>query len=250
MRSCRSNNTPVAASSNFSAQSCAPVDASARCAATRRLPPARRTPPLDDIANAEVAHRPPRVDCRILDSDHRKSLEARQFRDDVVDQPFDQTRFVRTAAEIGEWHDRDERATRRRTDRRSLRPGQDQPIADTRHGRYPVVSIHVRPEHLAKRCHLDSEIALLDDCAWPGVIDEVILRDDHPSSFEKRIEHEEGALADRKRLPVTFQRCVRQVVSERTERRHRHDRSTPAYSVRLETKRHQSYISLANPEQL
>src|SRR5205807_312161 len=44
------------------------------------------------------------------------------------------------------------------------------------------------PERLAKRCDLDGEVALLHDCAGPSTIEEMILRDDHPPSFQKGIE--------------------------------------------------------------
>ena len=187
MRSCRSNN-PVAASSNLSAQSCSPVVSVDKMRGNPETAAGATDAALERIANAEVAHRPPRVDRRILDADHGKRLEARQLRDDVIDQPLDEARLVGTAAEIGEWHDRDERTPRRRTDRWPLGLGQDQPIADPRHRHDPVMSILAWPERLAKRRDLDGEVALLDDCAGPGAIEEVILRDDHPPGFQKGIE--------------------------------------------------------------
>src|SRR5262245_8835842 len=83
---------------------------------------------LDHITNAEVTHRPLVFGRRPLNRDHRKRLEARQFRDDVVDQPPDKTRLVGPPAEIREWHDRDERAPRRRTNRWPLGLRKDQSI--------------------------------------------------------------------------------------------------------------------------
>ena len=143
---------------------------------------------LERIANAEVAHRPPRVDRRILDAHHGKRLEARQLRDDVIDQPLDEARLVGTAPEVGEWHDRHERAPGRRTDRSPLGLGQDQPVADSRYRHDPVMSVLSGPKRLAKRRDLDGEVALLDDCAGPSAIEEVILRDDHPPGPEKGVD--------------------------------------------------------------
>nr|WP_167458603.1 hypothetical protein [Mesorhizobium kowhaii] len=50
------------------------------------------------------------------------------------------------------------------------------------------MSVLSRPKRLAKRRDLDGEVALLDDCAGPSAIEEVILRDDHPPGLEKGVD--------------------------------------------------------------